>query len=364
MENYWHYVKQLKHSMMTLLESYEAAVFAKKIEDDSEQRYVLTQFQRLLDDLQKPKPRFRFWMKPPVIKGIYLYGPVGGGKTWLMDLFYHALPAHLCHRVHFHQFMQTIDAQLRQLQGQKNPIQLIYKRIAARISVLCLDEFIVQDITQASVLVELLSGLLEHGVVLVATSNTPPDELYLHGVNRERFLPAIAFIHEYCEILSLLNQKDYRLGHFLSPVTYVTPLGKVADETLLKVFHAQELTVQSQGEVCIQKRQIPYVYCGQHAIWFEFNILCQIPRCQLDYLELAEKYSHFFVSNVPALTEEDSTAVLLLMYLVDVLYDRRRVLVVSAEVPIDMLYTAGPMLTEFERTKSRLAEMQSVDYRA
>jgi cell division protein ZapE len=347
---------------MNLLDAYETAVKAKKIEDDQQQRVVIAQFQRLWDALQIPKPWFMFWRKPPLIKGIYLYGPVGGGKTWVMDLFYHALPADLCHRVHFHQFMQSIDAQLRQLQGQKNPIQHIAKRIAARVRVLCFDEFIVQDITQASVLVELLSGLFQRGVILVATSNTPPDELYLNGMNRARFLPAIALIHAHCEIVPLLNQKDYRMGHFISAVTYITPLGEPAEQLLLKAFHAQEPKVQEQGEICIQKRQIPYVGCGHHAIWFEFNVLCQIPRCQLDYLELSEKFTHFYVSNVPALKEDDTTAVLLLMYLVDVLYDKRRTLVLSAAVPLDMLYPVGPMLTEFERTKSRLAEMQSVDY--
>lgn len=347
---------------MNLIDQYHAAVQRQTMQDDPLQREVLVHFQRLLDALTTPKSAWMFWRKPSLIHGLYLYGPVGGGKTLLMDLFYHALPANTSYRVHFHQFMQSIDMQLRQLQGMKNPIQQIAKRIASHVRVLCLDEFIVQDITQASVLVELLSGLFQRGVILVATANTAPDHLYLNGMNRERFLPAIALIHGHCEIVSLLGQKDYRLGHFLSPVTYVTPLGKSSQQVLLHAFHACEPHVEDHGEICIQKRMIPYVSCGRRAIWFEFNVLCQIPRCQLDYLELADKFTHFFVSNVPAIKADDSTSVLLFIYLVDVLYDKKRHLVLSAEVSVEDLYASGPMLSEFERTKSRLSEMQSVDY--
>jgi cell division protein ZapE len=344
---------------MHLIAQYDLAVQQKQIQADVQQREVVIHFQQLWDELHRPKHFFLFWKK---LRGIYLYGPVGGGKTFLMDLFYHALPTSMSARFHFHQFMQSIDEQLRQLQGKENPIQHIAKKLASRVKVLCLDEFIVQDITQASVLVELLSGLFQRGVIIIATSNTAPDQLYLNGMNRERFLPAIALLHQYCEVLALSGQKDYRIGHLSSPVTYVTPLGDASEQTLLQVFHEHASCAQERGEICVQRRNIPFLRCGEHAIWFEFQVLCQIPRCQLDYLELAEKFSSFFVSNIPVLKPEDTVAVLLLMYLVDVLYDKRRRLVISAAASVDELYPAGPMHGEFERTKSRLAEMQSVDY--
>lgn len=347
---------------MSLIEQYQLAVQQSKIQDDAQQREMVSHFQRIWDELHRPKPFFLFRRTSPAIPGIYLYGPVGGGKTFLMDLFFHALPTSIVARFHFHQFMQTIDQQLRNLQGVKNPIQQIAKKLAKDIQVLCLDEFIVQDITQASVLVELLNALFQRGVILIATSNTAPDDLYLNGMNRERFLPAIDLLHRYCEILSFTGQKDYRLGRFAAPITYVSPLGRTAEQTMLQAFQHYELDAQVSGEICIQRRNISFLRCGQKAIWFDFRVLCQIPRCQLDYLELAEKFSIFFVSDIPVFKPEDTVAVLLFMYLIDVLYDQRRRIVISAEASIESIYPAGPMHGVFERTKSRLAEMQSLDY--
>ncbi|MCX7116256.1 MAG: cell division protein ZapE [Gammaproteobacteria bacterium] len=347
---------------MTLLEQYQAAVLTGDIRHDPRQRNVVVQLQALLEALNYRSQPWCFWRRWSVVKGLYLYGPVGGGKTFLMDLFYNALPERKKARYHFHFFMQQIDAALRQRQGQREPVERIATELAKRVQVLCLDEFFVQDVTQASVLVLLLQALFKRNITLIVTSNTPPDQLYLNGVNRARFLPAIALIHRYCDCVELVGLQDYRLGCNELPIRYVTPLGFDAETTLSKAFDTLEPQAVVNGRITIQRRDIPYVRRGDTAIWFEFKVICQVPRCQLDYLELADRFNVVFLSNIPMFNADETVPVLLLMYLVDVLYDRGRGLILSAAVDIGQLYQAGPMLAGFERTKSRLTEMKSAHY--
>ncbi|OGV26483.1 MAG: hypothetical protein A3F18_06860 [Legionellales bacterium RIFCSPHIGHO2_12_FULL_37_14] len=345
---------------MTLFEMYAAEIARYRIKDDQDQRQVLQHFNRLREELNNQSSWS--WLKPKPILGIYLYGHIGVGKTFLLDLFYNSMPKDKCIRQHFHQFMQSLDTELKKYQGQENPIKLIAEQLATKTKVLCLDEMMVQDIMQASLLVNLLTELVKLKIILVTTSNIKPNDLYLNGLNRERFLPAIDLLNKYCEVLHLQGKQDYRTGHMHVPKVYHTPLGPKTTAAMVSLFNEHESEIKENGEILIQHRNIPYIRCGQKSIWFEFATICQIPRCKLDYLELADTFDEFYISDIPKLTQENSVGVLLLMLLIDVLYDKRRRVILSLEVCLENLYDRGPMFSEFARTKSRLEEMQSEEY--
>ncbi|WED43179.1 cell division protein ZapE [Legionella cardiaca] len=348
---------------MRLVQQYEAAIESGDIEDDVLQRTVLESMQRLADDLQLPRRSWLNWLqKLPQPIGLYLYGPVGVGKTYLMDLFYQYVDESQKARIHFHHFMQQIDGQLRQLQGQKDPLRRIASELAKTIRLLCFDEFLVQDVAHAMILAELLQALFSEGVIIVITSNTPPDELYLNGVHRERFLPAIALIKTHCEVISLGEKRDYRLGRESLHTAYLHPLNLATETSLVEQFAVIAKKTENEGTLIVQNRSIPYIKCSERAIWFDFKVICNLPRSQLDYLEIADRFDTVFVSNIPALTENDTIYAILLIHFIDVMYDRGIHVVISAAVPVEQLYVQGEMSHEFKRTLSRLQEMQSVDY--
>lgn len=345
---------------MILIEHYEAAIARGDIADDPAQRQILFSMQRLVDELAKPKPWFP-WRKEK-IKGIYLHGPVGVGKTYLMDLFYQYACEQQKARFHFHHFMQQIDAQLRLRQGQKDPLRHIAADIAKSIRLLCFDEFLVHDVAYAMILAEFLQALLTNGVILVVTANTRPEDLYLNGVQRKRFLPAIKLIQTRCEVISLSHPRDYRLGREPLIETYLCPLNDNTDAVLVAQFDRLARMVQENGVLQIQNRDIPFIKCGQQEIWFDFKVICNLPRSNLDYLEIAERFDTVFVSGIPQLGEKETVFALLLIHLVDVLYDRGIRLIISAAVPLENLYAEGEVKEEFKRTLSRLQEMQAADY--
>lgn len=345
---------------MSISEAYNARVALKDIEDDPAQRALLAPLDALAHALNKKPSIFR---KRPALQGFYLFGAVGVGKTFLLDLLYAAVKISEKKRLHLHHFMQEIDAQLRQLQGQKNPLKRIAKELVSSTRLLCFDEFIVEDVANAMIIGELLPLLLEKGLVLVATSNRLPDELYPNGPQRLRFLPAIAAIKSHCRVESLLFQKDYRLGRRRDAHAYVYPLGEKAHQELSAEFDKLASTNGSKGEVLsIQNRDISCIKYSDQVVWFDFKSICNIPRSQLDYLEIATKFDTVIISDVPKLTEKDTVAAILLVHFIDVLYDEGVRLVLSAEVPIDELYVKGEVSEDFKRTKSRLEEMQSQDY--
>ncbi len=347
---------------MTLVKHYEAAIARGDIHDDSQQRLVLLSMQRLKEEIERPK-RSRFpWRKKAPLIGLYLYGPVGSGKTYLMDLFYQHLMLQQKARFHFHHFMQQVDSQLRRLQGQKDPLRRIAAELAKSTQILCLDEFLVLDVAHAMILAELLQSLFANGVILVTTSNTRPDDLYLNGVQRERFLPAIALIKTHCELLSLLDNKDYRLGKESLISAYLYPLDCKTQKDLMQQFSVLAQDSEEEGIIRIQNRDIPFIKCGGRVIWFDFKVICNLPRSQLDYLEIAERFDTIFVSDMPQLTRNDTIAAILLIHFIDVMYDRGIKLVISSAVPLEQLYVEGEMLSAFKRTLSRLQEMQSADY--
>ena len=259
--------------------------------------------------------------------------------------------------------MQWVDQELRRLQGVHDPLQVVVRGLVAEVRVLCLDEFLVQDVAHALILGDLLQGLLAHGVVLIATANTAPDDLYKDGVHREYFLPAIELIKRDCRVMQLNATCDYRLGRAPSITAYFWPLTAENQQAFSQTFAALiAADVLQPNHLTIQNRTIDAVRCTAKVVWFEFDVLCNLPRSQLDYLQLAHIFETIFVSYIPALLPDDIARVVLFIRLVDVLYDQRVRLVILAAVPVEGLYVSGPMAGEFKRTLSRLQEMQSVDY--
>ena len=347
---------------MTLMDEYDAAVLRADIHNDPLQRDVILDLQRVADELVATRRSWFSWARKKPVQGLYLYGPVGIGKTYLVDLFYQYVDEPHKSRFHFHHFMQQVDAELRRLQGQKDPLKTIAAGIAKTTRLLCFDEFLVHDVADAMILAELLQAILAEGVVLVATSNTSPDDLYLNGVQRDRFLPAIYLINHHCQVLALAEKCDYRVGRVPLQQAYLYPLNKAAEKSLTQQFLAVAASVSEQTDVSVQNRLIPFVKCGERAVWFKFDVICNLPRSQLDYLEIADRFDTVFVSDIPLLTSKEIGRVILLIHFIDVMYDRGIRLIVSAAVPAEQLYKEGEMLKEFQRTLSRLEEMQSEDY--
>ena len=346
---------------LTLLEHYAKATAHGEIRDASSQREVLLVLDRLNAHLLLEKNR-RFWQKSHPILGVYMHGSVGVGKTYLMDLFYHHCTDSRKLRLHFHHFMQFIDEKLRQLQGVKDPLTRMVQDFSKLYRVICLDEFLLHDVADAMILTQLLQGLIQRGVSFVITANTALDELYLHGVQRERFLPVIECLKKVCVVMALQAPADYRLGRAPALKAYVSPLGAHADQRLLDYLIARGEPMEQAGEIMVQQRGIPFVRCSDTAIWFEFAVLCSMPRSRLDYLEIAQRFHTVLLSNVPLLAGDDPR-VILLIRLIDVMYDQRVRLIISAAGAAHELYPVdGPLAHEFKRTRSRLEEMQSVDY--
>lgn len=346
---------------MNLIERYDEAIAKGEIYDDPLQRVVLNQLKKLTDELENSASSWCFWKKK-AIQGVYLYGPVGVGKTYLVDLFYDCLQEKKKARFHFHHFMQQIDAQLRRIQGQKDPLRVIAKEVAKTTRLLCFDEFLVEDVAYAMILAELLQALIQEGVILVISSNTKPDDLYAKGVQRPRFLPAIALIKRECVVMHLNREGDYRLGREPLLDAYLFPLNQQTEAKMEEQFALLVPNIEMNQVINIQGRDVPYYKRGLKSIWFTFDILCNFPRSQLDYLELADRFDHLFVSNIPKLTTHHTAQAIMFIHLIDVMYDRGIKVILSAAVPKEELYLEGELVAPFKRTLSRLNEMQSVDY--
>lgn len=302
---------------------------------------------------------------PTPARGIYLWGPVGRGKTWLMDLFFHSLPFPERRRRHFHRFMHDVHAELKELRGLEAPLETVAERLAAQARVLCFDELFVTDIADAMLLAGLFDGLFRRGVTLVATSNTPPGDLYRGGLQRQRFLPAIELIERHVEIVAAGGDRDYRLRQLTQAGTYL-PSGDGESGARLRALFAElsDHADASDGAVEIEGRPIPVVRQSESAVWFEFEALCSGPRSQEDYIEIARNYQSVVVSNVPVLDSPREDEARRFIALVDELYDRCVKLVLSAAAPPARLYRGERLLPEFQRTASRLTEMQSEEYLA
>ena len=301
--------------------------------------------------------------EPP--KGMYLWGGVGRGKTFLMDLFFDCLPGAHKTRVHFHSFMQRVHRRLSALQGTQDPLELVAEELAQEAGVICFDEFFVSDIGDAMLLGGLLNALFRRKVILVATSNIPPGKLYENGLQRDRFLPAIELLGGNCEVVELESPVDYRLRSLEQATLYHHPVVPETPELLLRHFH--ELATGSAriaaGEaIGIQDRAIVTSYLTQDVVWFEFAAICEGPRSAADYVEIAKIFHAVIISDVPLLDDDGLAAARRFINLIDAFYDCRVKLILSAEVAIAELYAGALLAAEFERTRSRLLEMQSREY--
>lgn len=311
-----------------------------------------------LGRLRKPAP-------PP--QGLYFWGGVGRGKTYLMDTFFDALPFTQKLRLHFHRFMHRVHEELKAFKGHSDPLPKIADKLAAEAQVLCFDEFFVQDITDAMILGTLMQALFERGVVLVATSNIVPDELYRNGLQRQRFLPAIALIKQHCQVINVDSGIDYRLRTLQQAEIYHAPLDAEADRNLLRYFaelspdHGSRIEA---GSIRINQRDIPVRLEADDVVLFSFAAICGGPRSQNDYIELARLYHAVLISDVPAMGGHNDDAARRFIALVDEFYERRVKLILSAEKPLQELYGEGRLSFEFKRCVSRLQEMQSHAYLA
>ena len=300
----------------------------------------------------------------PPERGLYLWGPVGRGKTWLMDLFFHSLPFPERRRRHFHRFMHDVHAELKTLSDRPSPLDLVAERIARETRVLCFDELFVSDIADAMILAGLFQGLFRRGVTLVTTSNCPPADLYRNGLQRQRFLPAIALIERHTEVFAVDGGSDYRLRRLSRAGTYLAP-ADCATERLRALFaELSEHADAADGVIQIEGRDIPVIRQSEGAVWLDFQALCTGPRSQDDYIEIARIYPAVIVSDVPRLDDRRVDATRRFIALVDELYDRGVKLVVSAAAAPHELYRGERLRFEFERTASRLTEMQSEEYLA
>lgn len=298
-------------------------------------------------------------------RGLYLWGGVGRGKTWLMDMFFQSLPFPEARRRHFHRFMHDVHSHLKDLQSRESPLDLVAEDIARDTRVLCFDELFVTDIADAMILGGLFEGLFKRGVTLVATSNLPPQDLYKDGLQRQRFLPAIDLIERHVEVVNVDGATDYRLRQLTQAGTYLLSSAPDTPRRLEALF--AELAhhgASSGGSLEIEGRDIPVLRKSSSAVWFDFPAVCAGPRSQNDYIEIAREYQSVMVSNVPVFDTFREDEARRFIALVDELYDRNVNLIVSAAAPPADLYRGERLAFPFERTVSRLIEMQSEDYLA
>jgi cell division protein ZapE len=302
--------------------------------------------------------------RPPIPRGVYMYGGVGRGKSFLMDCFFNAVPLQRKTRLHFHEFMREVHRELAELHGTVNPLQELARRMARRYRLICFDEFHVADVTDAMILHRLLEALFEYRVSIITTSNFKPDDLYPNGLHRDRILPAIELLKAKLEVINVDNGTDYRQLTLEQVGLYHTPLGEVADAAMT---HAFERLAEARDEsplLRIEHRELRSRRRAGGVVWFDFKELCGGPRSQNDYLELATQFHTLLLSGVPAMSPRMASEARRFTWLVDVLYDRRVKLILSAECEPELLYTEGPLAHEFPRTVSRLREMQSAEFLA
>jgi len=298
-------------------------------------------------------------------RGLYLWGGVGRGKTWLMDMFFESLPFPEKRRRHFHRFMHDVHTELKGLQNRESPLESVAEQIARDARVLCFDELFVADIADAMILGGLFEALFKRGVTLVATSNVPPQDLYKDGLQRQRFLPAIDLIRRNVDVLNVDGTTDYRLRQLTQAGTYLLSAAPDTPQRLDALFvELAHYDSSTGGSIEIEGRTIPVVRQSSSAVWFEFDAVCGGPRSQDDYIEIAREYQSVIVADVPILDSLRENQARRFIALVDELYDRNVNLIVSAAAPPVELYRGDRLAFQFERTASRLIEMQSEDYLA
>jgi cell division protein ZapE len=303
-------------------------------------------------------------VRPPIPRGVYMYGGVGRGKSFLMDCFFNAVPLTRKTRLHFHEFMREVHRELAELHGTVNPLQELGKRMARRYRLICFDEFHVADVTDAMILHRLLDALFENRVSIVTTSNFKPDDLYPNGLHRDRILPAIELLKDKLEVVNVDNGTDYRQVTLAQVGLYQTPLNDAAEAAMTDAFERLAEAKDESPLLHIEHRELHARRRAGGVVWFDFKELCGGPRSQNDYLELATQFHTLLLSGVPQMSPRHASEARRFTWLVDVLYDRRVKLIMSAESEPELLYTEGALAHEFPRTVSRLREMQSAEFLA
>ena len=350
---------------------YDGLVELGQVSPDKNQRAVLAELDRLADQLQSRKYwsggrkglfRRQSWERP--VQGLYIWGGVGRGKTFLMDLFVDSLPKDTAIRLHFHRFMNQVHARLTALQGTENPLEVIADELARKAKVLCFDECFVSDITDAMVLGTLFDALFRRGVSLVTTSNIEPENLYKDGLQRDRFLPAIALIQEHCQVFNLDSGTDYRLRTLEHAKLYHSPCdARAIDDIWQSVLALAPEATKSEGAfIEINRRELAVRFVAEDVVWFDFDVICGQGRAAPDYIEVARMYHTVVITQVPDLTIAGDDSTRRFLHLVDEFYDRSINLILGADVALELLYPTGRLAFEMDRCRSRLLEMQSVEY--
>jgi cell division protein ZapE len=350
-------------------EAYQAELNARGYQSDPAQLRAVEALDRCAREWaafkqSRSNPLKKLINRPAIPRGVYMFGGVGRGKSFLMDCFFNAVPLQRKTRLHFHEFMREVHRELADMQGTVNPLQVLGARISKRYRLICFDEFHVADITDAMILHRLLQSLFDHGVGFVTTSNFKPDDLYPNGLHRDRILPAIELLNQRLEVINVDNGTDYRRRTLELVRLYHTPLGAQADAEMATAFTQLAESHDEDPVLHIEKREITARRKAGGLVWFDFRTLCGGPRSQNDYLEIASQFHTVMLSNVPQMPVRMASEARRFTWLIDVLYDRRVKLIMSAEVPPEQLYLEGPMSHEFPRTVSRLNEMQSAEFLA
>jgi cell division protein ZapE len=354
---------------MAVRQLYERTLAERGYRSDPAQLRAVASLERCENEWADYKARrsnavTKLIVRPPIPRGVYMHGGVGRGKSFLMDCFFQAVPLTRKTRLHFHEFMREVHRELQELKGTVDPLDELGKRIARRFRLICFDEFHVSDVTDAMILHRLLKAMFENRVSIVTTSNFHPDGLYPNGLHRDRILPAIELLKAKLEVIDVDAGIDYRQRTLQQVQMYHWPLDEAADATLKATFERLAEARDEDRELHIEQRTIRAIRRAGGVVWFDFRTLCGGPRSQNDYLEIASRFHTVLLSGVPAMAPRMASEARRFTWLIDVLYDRRIKLIVSADVPPEQLYTEGPLAHEFPRTVSRLAEMASAQYLA
>ena len=342
---------------------YEESLAKRGFVSDPAQWRAVERLQRLYEEWSAYKARRnsalkRLLVHPELPKGVYLWGPVGRGKSFLMDAFYRCVPLVRKRRVHFHHFMREIHRDLDELRGTEDPLAAVAERTARRYRLICFDEFHVADIADAMILGRFLEQVMDRGVEFVMTSNYHPDALYPNGLQRERFLPAIELIKARLDVVGVDNGTDYRRLKMERTKAY-----HVGTDAPLAAIFAQLRDVEEERQpLDVEGRTIAYRKRAGGLVWFDFDVLCGGPRSYADYVDLAKRFHTVMLSGVPRMSAKDADAARRFTWLVDVFYDDRVNLIVSAAAEPEDLFTTGEQAAEFQRTVSRLHEMRTVEY--
>lgn len=348
-------------------ERYAQALASGQFLPDQEQAQAVHELDRVWQELiqrfKASKKAFRRFRRQTAPKGVYMWGGVGRGKTWLMDQFYESVPFRRKTRMHFHHFMQYVHRELNKLSGQRNPLEMVADQIYKEAVVICFDEFFVSNVTDAMILSDLFQKLFARGITLVATSNIAPDGLYKNGIHRDRFMPTIEMVQKHCVVLNVDSGVDYRLRVLKQAQLFKSPLTHEHKLWMAQRFTALTQTqTQSQEPIIINKRIVETIGHTEDVLWCEYSELCLKPRSPADFIEIANIYNTVLVSNVPHMTDYLSEGTRRFIYLVDEFYDRGVKLLLTSEDSIIDIYQGEKLAFEIERTRSRLLEMQSDDY--